>query len=101
MSPQEHVAIYSGPVYWDKVRDRAKELGSDGCTGVIDFYKDACLEHDVHYHLKETLGGRVLTRRDADTIFRLRIMGLSPLGVLSIVAWVRWIGVRLFGAFLW
>lgn len=33
--------------HWAKVRARAKALGTDGCTGVADWYIDCCYEHDI------------------------------------------------------
>lgn len=87
--------------YWDCVRQVAAELGSDGCTGVPDFFLDACLEHDVHYRLHKTVSGQPITRQEADTRFREGIQHASYLGVCSPMAWWRWAGVRLFGGSSW
>jgi hypothetical protein len=89
------------PAYRELVRRRARELDSDGCSGVPDFYRDACLEHDIHYRTGRTLSGVPLTRAKADAIFRKRIQQMSVLGVLSPVALWRWAGVRLFGGSSW
>lgn len=87
--------------YRARVRQRAAELRSDGCTGVPEFYQDACFEHDVHYRTGATLDGVPLTRADADRIFRHRIQAMSPFGVFSPMSWWRWAAVRLFGASAW
>ena len=87
--------------YWQRVRERAAELGSDGCSGVPDFYLDCCLEHDIHYRTGYRLDGTRLTREDADTQLRQCIQARSTFGRLSPMAWWRWAGVRLFGQRAW
>lgn len=87
--------------YRQRVRLVAKALGSDGCSGVPNFYLDACLEHDAHYRLGKTLDGVPITRAQADATFRSRIQSMSPFGVASPMALWRWAGVRLFGGSSW
>lgn len=87
--------------YWQRVRDRAAELHADGCTGVPDFYLDACLEHDVHYRTGRRLDGTPITRAGADAQFRWAIQSRSPFGFLSPMSWWRWLGVRIAGASSW
>ena len=83
--------------YWVLVRRRAKELRSDGCTGVADFYVDACFEHDVHWRTGHTLWGDRISTRQANMRFRRVIQDRSPLGLLSPMAWWRWAGVSIAG----
>jgi hypothetical protein len=87
--------------YWAKVHVLASQLGSDGCTGVPDIYRDACYEHDIHYKTGKTIYGVALTRRDADAIFRERLQEMSFLGVFSPTAWTYWLGVRAMGDSRW
>ena len=84
-------------VDWDRVRARAKELNSDGCTGVKDFYKDCCLLHDIYYRTGADLDGQPVTRREADALLRDCIRSRSRLGKWSPLALVRWTGTRLLG----
>lgn len=85
--------------YWKRVRERAADLGSDGCTGVSELYRDCCFEHDIAYRTGHTVLGRATTREEADRRFRQCIQSRSALGRFSPVSWVRWAGVRLFGGF--
>jgi hypothetical protein len=83
--------------YWVLVRRKAKELGSDGCTGVADFYLDACYEHDIHWRTSHTLTGYPISTRQANMRFRWVIQDRSPFGKLSPMSWWRWIGVTIGG----
>lgn len=83
--------------YWTKVRLRAKELKSDGCTVVSDFYLDSCLEHDIHWRTGKTLSGYALTERQANMRFRWVIQNRSIFGVWSPMSWGRWVGVSVAG----
>ena len=49
--------------YWRLVRVKAEEYKADGCPGVTEIRRDACLEHDLHVGTLESdgvvaLGGR-------------------------------------------
>jgi len=99
-SPVDNLPLVSA-IYWRRVRQVAAALKSDGCTGVVDIYKDACLEHDIHYRLGRTLGGYVITRADADRRFRLVMQSRSPFGRISPMSWWRWAGVRIGGRAIW
>jgi len=57
------------PEYWQRVRDRANALGSDGCTGVTEWHHDCCLLHDVYYRTGLDMDGRVITKAEADLAF--------------------------------
>jgi hypothetical protein len=85
--------------YWVKLRRRAKELKSDGCTGVPDFYLDACYEHDVHWRTGHTLDGQRISTRQANLRFRLVIQDRSPFGRFSPMSWWRWAVVSVTGVF--
>lgn len=87
--------------YWADVREWAADLESDGCTGVPDFFLDACLEHDCHYRVHEWIDGTPILRSEADARFRHVIQDRSVVGVLSPMAWWRWMGVRVFGRGAW
>lgn len=85
------------PEYWQRVRERAKALGSDGCTGVADIYVDCCYEHDIACSTGMDVNGNPTNW--AEAAFRLRrcLQDRSRWGVLNVFAWTRWIGVRLHG----
>lgn len=83
--------------YWQRVRERAAELGSDGCTGVPDFYIRCCWEHDIAASTGRDLAGTPVTWAQAAETFRRCIQAHSPLGVFSPLSWWRWGAVRLHG----
>ena len=87
--------------YWQKIKDLAEQLKSDGCTAVLDFDVECCWEHDTHYVTGLTLDGQPITKADADRKFRLCIQERSKLGVFSPMSWVRWLGVKWFGKGIW
>lgn len=88
--------------YWEKIERRAKDLGTDGCSGpAFEVYVRACWEHDIHYRTGATLFGRSITRAQADAIFRERIQDDSYFGYLSPMSWWRWAGLRAFGGNSW
>ena len=87
--------------YWQQVRNVADMMGSDGCTGVADFFKDCCLEHDIHYRTGKTITGAIITRRQADALFRQCMQERSKLGRYSPMSWWRWAAVRLLGRTRW
>jgi hypothetical protein len=85
--------------YWERVRDKAGEIGSDGCTGAGAVFRDCCFEHDIHYRTGRTLDGQPITKAQADDRFRACMQARSVLGWWSPMAWIRWSAVRLFGRF--
>lgn len=85
--------------YWGRVAFQAWSVGSDGCTGVPDFYRDTCLEHDVHWRTGHMLDGTPLTLAKANRRFRWAIQARSPFGRLSPMSWWRWAGVTVAGWF--
>jgi len=87
--------------YWLLVRERARRLESDGCSGVPDFYLDACLEHDIHYRTHRWINGMSIFKSEADARFRQVIQSRSVLGVMSPMSWWRWLAVKSFGKKAW
>lgn len=86
--------------YWDRVAAWGKK-NSDGCTGVPDFYVEACWEHDYHYRYAMTLLGDPITFEESNARFRESIQMRSRLRWFSPMSWVRFLGVRAFGRPLW
>ena len=87
--------------YWLHIRVRAKKLNADGCSGVPDFYLDACLEHDTHYRTHQWLDTEPIFKSEADARFRQVIQSRSIFGVMSPMSWWRWVGVKAFGQKAW
>lgn len=81
--------------YWAAVREWAKELDSDGCSWVIDFRRDTCLEHDAHWRTGYTMFGDRITKWQANVCFREAIQQRSWLGRWSPMAAIRFIGVSI------
>lgn len=88
---------HKGASYWDRVRHIAGLLKSDGCTGVKDYFLDACLEHDIHWRTRLTIDGHRISISESNRRFRLVIQNRSRFGVLSPLSWWRWVGVSVFG----
>lgn len=86
--------------YWDHVRFVATQLHSDGCTGVPEFYRDACLEHDIHWRTGRTTFDDTITTAEANTRFRRVIQSRSRLGRCSPLSWWRYAGVTIGARFL-
>mgnify|MGYP001585300174 CR=1 FL=1 len=83
------------------LRQVKADIGSDGCSGVPDFYLDCCIVHDLAYRFAVDPWGRPTSRAEADAAFRACIQRQSRLGKASPMAWVRWLGVRAFGSKAW
>lgn len=86
---------YTGPGYWERIRNRAAELGTDGCTGGSAAFRDCCFEHDVHWRTGQTIDGMPITAKEANTRFRSCMQSRSRFGWWSPVAWWRWAVVSL------
>lgn len=91
----------TGDAYWEAVRAKAAELGSDGCSHVADIYVESCYEHDIAYRTHANLDGSPITKDQADTRFRHRIQEMSALGSWSPLAWWRWAAVSWWGQSAW
>mgnify|MGYP001576064033 CR=1 FL=1 len=77
--------------YRAMIRQVAAALGTDHCTGIPDFYADACDEHDLHARTHRTVEGEWLTKNDAALIFKQRIQAMSRFGRWSPMAhWRYW-----------
>ena len=87
--------------YWELVEKRAKELLSDGCTGVPDWYIWTCWEHDIHNRTHKFLCGCELTFKQAAYIIRVRIQQASIFKVFSPLSWLRWVGVLILARGAW
>lgn len=81
--------------YWDRVEQTAKDLNSDGCTDVMDFYVDSCYEHDIHWRTGETIDGLKISKSQANTRFRKVIQSRSKLGKFSPLSWIRYSAVSI------
>jgi hypothetical protein len=85
------------PQYWAKVRRKAEQLNSDGCSWTVEWHQECCFEHDIAYKTGRTVLGATISRAEADAQFRRCIQSRSRLGRWSPLSWVRWGAVRLFG----
>ena len=92
------------------VEAEAKKVNSDGCTVVSELFHICCLEHDLGYRHGRcprsafVVGwdrARTIDRAEVDRRFRDCIRAHSALGRFSPIAYVRWLGVRMFGWFAW
>lgn len=95
-------------VYWDQVRVIARWLKTDGCSSVSQVYMAPCLEHDIHYRTRRSVESWIrnipewpITRLQADVQMLLATMARSPLRVFTLIGWVRFWGLRLFGGKAW
>ena len=88
--------------YWQRVKETARELGGDGCSGpTLQFHRACCDEHDIHYRTGRRLDGQPITRREADAAFRRCMQERSPMGALAPMSWWRWAAVRVMGWRFW
>ncbi len=76
-------------------------IASDGCTMVSEIAHHCCVVHDLGYRYAIDPWGRTIDRRTTDANFRKCIQAASPLGKFSPTSWVRWLGVRVFGRFVY
>ena len=87
--------------FWQRVRDKADFLGTDGCTGVGPLFRDCCRLHDVMYRTHRSMSGRYITRGEADRRFLCCMQNRSWFGWWSPVARLRYWAVRWFGQSSW
>lgn len=105
--------------YWKFIEDEAKRLGSDGCTGVSDWHRECCWEHDLACHYGKNPRDAYaaycehpniptdilwkhtndMTRREADIAFGKCNWEWSPNTQGKLRSIIRFLGVRL-GAYL-
>lgn len=93
----KNVQARAGKRYWERVRDKAAELGTDGCSGATGAFAECCMEHDIAYRTGLTVNGEAQTKEQADTRFLHCMQSRSVLGFYSPVAWWRYAAVRCFG----
>lgn len=74
---------------------------SDGCTRAFSWRIFACFEHDFYFRTHHDFSGKIISFREANRRFRIRLQQLSPLGVCSPMSWWRWAGVACFGRSAW
>jgi hypothetical protein len=74
---------------------------ADGCTGVTQIYKPACIIHDFYYMTHRDFEGKPINKAEADKRFRQVLQRLSFFGILSPMSWWRWAGVGVFGHMFW
>lgn len=96
-SGQDQSSLDISPSYWERVRERARELGSDGCSKVPDINLDCCYEHDIHWRTGMTLDGEPISVQDANNRFWRCNTERSVFGKGSPLAAWRWLGVSLRG----
>lgn len=74
---------------------------ADGCSGVPDWYVEACNFHDFQYRTHRNLDYTHCTKAEADRNFRLMIQKRSLAKLLSPMSWWRWAGVKWLGTRAW
>jgi hypothetical protein len=91
------------PVYWKVIKWWALHADppSDGCSGVKDWYIEACWEHDFHYRYAQTIYREPISFEEANSRFRESIQMRSKLGRFNPISWFRWYGVKTLGSFAW
>ena len=88
---KRYVRRWGLKAYVRRIRKEAYIIGSDGCTGVPDWFLDVCLEHDLHYAYHwDMLTGARMTKEDADIYLKWGIQYFSFFGRLSPMAWWRY-----------
>lgn len=76
------------------ITKKALELGSDGCSKVLDTSIICCYEHDIPYRTGRNYKGEEVTKADTDKRFRECIQEESTNKVRGFIAsWTRWFGV--------
>lgn len=102
--------------YWAFVEREAKKIHSDGCTGVSEWHRECCFEHDLAcYYGKSPRSAYAwycndplsaywefadeMSRRQADYQFATCNLAWSPKPVGKVRSLVRFIGARI-GAWL-
>lgn len=85
--------------YWSAVERRALELNTDGCSGLLQWFRRFCWEHDIHYRTHKTLDGKKIGKWRSDWKFLWRHLRDSPeaAGIGSL----RWIGLTFGGWVAW
>lgn len=85
--------------YWQEVERRALELRTDGCSGLLQWFKRYCYEHDIHYRTHKTLDGMPIGKWKSDAIFAWRHIQDSPIAAGTGI--IRWLGLTAAGWKAW
>ena len=101
MTRANHAILWSYPWYQERIRAKAKALGADGCTGVPEFFRDGCLEHDIAYRTHRDLLNNPITKAEADFRLKWYIQMHSIFVRFSPMAWWRWRAVKHFADKAW
>ena len=94
MQRRDYCQRWCDPGYVERLRQEAKAILSDGCSGVPDFYWVVCVEHDSAYaHRRDFFTGQEITEEEADLMLRWGIQYHSWFGRYSPMAWWRYTGL--------
>lgn len=83
--------------YWQRIRDEADRLGTDGCTMGSAAFRDCCARHDIEWRRGTTIDDEPVTIDEADARFLACMQSRSRLGWWSPIAWLRYVAVRTVG----
>lgn len=61
--------VTPNPLWEQRVRFRAKLLGSDGCTAVSEWNEICCLHHDIMCRTGRDIDDNPVTRAEADVLY--------------------------------
>jgi hypothetical protein len=105
------MCICKDAMYMAWVREEAREINSDGCSVVPDFFLDCCRIHDLaYYYAKDPRSAYEIgdwgladpiDQKGADALLKCCIQSKSRLGKWSPMAWWRYWALREFGAKAW
>jgi hypothetical protein len=107
----EHLSYYA----W--VNAEAAAINSDGCTLVAEIYSWCCRQHDLaYYYARDPVdaylcyvsgqkdywkNAAIFNQAQCDAQFRNCIRDKSAFHGFSVIAFIRWAGLRLAGRFAW
>lgn len=83
--------------YLARVRECAKVIEADGCSGVPDFFKICCDAHDITYRTGADVDGEPRSQAEGDAELRQCIQARSRWGWFSPMSWWRWAVLRVVG----
>ena len=88
---KDYITRWKDAEYASEVRDMGRNMMSDGCSGVPDFYLIVCIEHDIHYatHM-DFWTAEIIVQEDADKYLKWGIQHHSWFGRWSPMAWWRY-----------
>ena len=88
---KDYITRWQDSDYASEVSDAGRNMMSDGCSGVPDFYLIVCTEHDIHYatHM-DFWTAEIIVQEDADKYLKWGIQYHSWFGRWSPMAWWRY-----------